>query len=86
MDCSSLDKLNKQSLLAKIIINCPELKHLIQSEKIESNTIYSTQEAFDNKQTEFYKIVNELIPENSKLIATARAHGDLKENYEYKSR
>uniref|UniRef100_UPI00404B7FF6 GreA/GreB family elongation factor n=2 Tax=Cephaloticoccus sp. TaxID=1985742 RepID=UPI00404B7FF6 len=36
------------------------------------------------KRAEYENIVSKKIPENSKAIATAREHGDLKENSEYK--
>lgn len=84
-DCSSLDKLTKQSILAKFITNCPEVKELLKSEEIETNAVYSSQDAYEKKQKEYYQLVNELIPQNARSINTARAHGDLRENFEYKA-
>jgi transcription elongation factor GreA len=40
--------------------------------------------SFERKREEYETIVSKKIPENSKAIATAREHGDLKENSEYK--
>src|ERR1019366_2603695 len=40
--------------------------------------------SFERKREEYEIIVSKRIPENSKAIATAREHGDLKENSEYK--
>ena len=84
-DSSSLDKLNQQSLLAKFIIQCPEVKELMKSDEVKSNAIYSSKEAYDQKQKEFYELVNTLIPQNAKNISIAREHGDLRENFEYKA-
>ncbi|HEX2099581.1 MAG TPA: transcription elongation factor GreA, partial [Candidatus Synoicihabitans sp.] len=40
--------------------------------------------SYDRRREEYDAIVSKKIPENSKAIATAREHGDLKENSEYK--
>jgi transcription elongation factor GreA len=40
--------------------------------------------SYDRKREEYDTIVSKKIPENSKAIAAAREHGDLKENSEYK--
>jgi transcription elongation factor GreA len=46
---------------------------------------YCTMAMFEKKKNEYQKIMTVDIPENSKDIATARAHGDLRENAEYQS-
>ncbi len=46
---------------------------------------YATQKQIDAKQQELTQIMKVDIPENIKDIATARAHGDLRENFEYKA-
>ncbi|MDI6736495.1 MAG: GreA/GreB family elongation factor [bacterium] len=46
---------------------------------------YATQRQIDAKQQELTQIMKVDIPENIKDIATARAHGDLRENFEYKA-
>src|SRR5690606_22845781 len=43
-----------------------------------------SKESYDQKQAEYENLVNVLIPENKQAIATAREHGDLRENAEYK--
>ena len=43
-----------------------------------------SRESYNRKREEYDNIVSKKIPENSKAIATAREHGDLKENSEYK--
>ena len=43
-----------------------------------------SRESYERRHAEYELIVSTKIPENSKSIATAREHGDLKENSEYK--
>jgi transcription elongation factor GreA len=40
--------------------------------------------SYEHKRVEYEDIVSRRIPENSKAIAAAREHGDLKENSEFK--
>lgn len=47
--------------------------------------IYATSEAVDAKRSELQQILSVDIPANRKAIAEARAMGDLRENFEYKS-
>ena len=44
----------------------------------------SKRESLDRKKLELQEIVTKKIPENSRAIAAAREHGDLRENSEYK--
>ena len=85
MGCASLDKSTKQSIIAKFIIDCPEVKNLMKSEKTQTVAIYSSEKMFEKKQAELYHISNVLIPQNARDISTARAHGDLRENFEFKA-
>ncbi len=85
MACASLDKSTKQSIVAKFIIDCPEVKNLMKSETTQTEAIYSSEKMFEKKQAELYHISNVLIPQNARDISTARAHGDLRENFEYKA-
>ncbi|MEL0119750.1 MAG: transcription elongation factor GreA [Opitutae bacterium] len=43
-----------------------------------------SQKSFDARQVEYKELVEVKIPENKEAIATAREHGDLRENAEYK--
>ena len=43
-----------------------------------------SQKSFDLAKSEYEELINVKIPENKEAIATAREHGDLKENSEYK--
>jgi transcription elongation GreA/GreB family factor len=47
--------------------------------------LYATPEAVENKRRELQQILSIDIPANRKAIAEARALGDLRENFEYKS-
>lgn len=85
MGCSSLDKTSKQSIIAKFIIDCPEVKNLMKIETTQSAAVYSSQKMFEKKQDELYRISNVLIPQNARDINTAREHGDLRENFEFKA-
>ena len=84
LDCS-LDKMSKQSILAKFIIECPDVRNLMKTERIKTNVVYSSQAAYIQKQEDLNHITTVLIPQNSRNIALAREHGDLRENFEYKA-
>ena len=79
------EELTKKSLLARFIKIFPGIQSLVaaDAESKEEQLIVS-RESFERKRTEYEAIVSKKIPENSKAIATAREHGDLKENSEYK--
>jgi transcription elongation GreA/GreB family factor len=49
------------------------------------NTLYATQEKVEEKRVEMKQILAVDIPANRKAIEEARAMGDLRENFEYKS-
>ena len=84
LDCS-LDKMNKQSILAKFITVCPDVRSLMKTERIKADVVHSSQDGFIKKQGELNHITNVLIPQNSRNISIAREHGDLRENFEYKA-
>jgi transcription elongation factor GreA len=50
----------------------------------KDDTFLVSRASFERKREEYETIVSKKIPENSKAIASAREHGDLKENSEYK--
>ncbi len=51
----------------------------------DDQAIYSTREAIEAKRKELEHLVRREIPDNRKAIEEARALGDLRENFEYKS-
>ena len=50
----------------------------------EDEGLIVSQASFDSAKAEYEDLITVKIPENKEAIATAREHGDLKENSEYK--
>jgi transcription elongation GreA/GreB family factor len=88
----------KQSLIVKLSREYPILKKLFETGKVKKIMLSSSKDkanrtkeeiyitsfkSFNEKIKELNDIINVQIPENTKAIATARAHGDLRENAEY---
>jgi transcription elongation factor GreA len=79
------EELTKKSLLARFIKIFPGIQSLVASDaESKEEQVLVSRESFERKRAEYETIVSKKIPENSKAIATAREHGDLKENSEYK--
>jgi len=79
------EELTKKSLLARFIKIFPNIQSLVAADaEGKEDQLLVSRESFERKRTEYEAIVSKKIPENSKAIATAREHGDLKENSEYK--
>jgi len=53
--------------------------------KKKEDWIFSTREAFEVKRSELENLIKVELPTNRKAIGEAAAHGDLKENFEYKA-
>jgi transcription elongation factor GreA len=79
------EELTKKSLLARFIKIFPNIQSLVAADaETKDDQFLVSKESFERKREEYEAIVSKKIPENSKAIATAREHGDLKENSEYK--
>jgi transcription elongation factor GreA len=79
------EELTKKSLLARFIKIFPSIQTIIASEaEGKEEQLLVSRESYNRKREEYETIVSKKIPENSKAIAAAREHGDLKENSEYK--
>ena len=79
------EELTKKSLLARFIKIFPNIQSLVAVDaEAKEEQLLVSRESFERKREEYETIVSKKIPENSKAIATAREHGDLKENSEYK--
>ena len=79
------EQLTKKSLLARFIKIFPSIQSLVASDADgKEEQLLVSRESYERKREEYETIVSKKIPENSKAIATAREHGDLKENSEYK--
>ena len=79
------EELTKKSLLARFIKLFPKIQSLVAKDaESKEEQLLVSKGSFERKRDEYETIVSKKIPENSKAIATAREHGDLKENSEYK--
>ena len=81
------DLMDKKSLVIDAVNAYPETKTLIekQDEKKKEEVFYTSIEKLREKQKELETLMSVTIPENSRDIARAREHGDLRENAEYKA-
>ncbi len=79
------EELTKKSLLARFIKIFPNIQSLvaIDAEAKEEQVLVS-RASYDRRREEYENLVSKKIPENSRAIANAREHGDLRENSEYK--
>jgi transcription elongation GreA/GreB family factor len=79
------EELTKKSLLARFIKLFPSLQSLVAGEsETKDDKFLVSRSSYEHKRVEYEDIVSRRIPENSKAIAAAREHGDLKENSEFK--
>jgi transcription elongation factor GreA len=81
------ENLTKKSLIARFIKQFPTVQTLLEGESAESSAVEAlivSQKSFDAAKKEYEGLISKKIPENKEAIATAREHGDLKENSEYK--
>jgi transcription elongation factor GreA len=79
------EELTKKSLLARFIKIFPKIQSLVAADaESKEEQLLVSKVSFERKREEYENVVSKKIPENSKAIATAREHGDLKENSEYK--
>lgn len=80
------EDLNKRSLLGRFVRAYPELEALISGEREEKQeSLIVSWESLQKRQEEYEDLVNKKIPENSRDLAEAAGHGDLKENAEFKA-
>jgi transcription elongation GreA/GreB family factor len=79
------EDLTKKSLLARFIKIFPAIQSLVASDaESKEEQLLVSRESHERKQQEYEVLKSKKIPENSKAIAAAREHGDLKENSEDK--
>ena len=79
------EELTKKSLLARFIKIFPNIQSLVAADaEGKEEQLLVSRKSFERKREEYETIVSKKIPENSKAIAAAREHGDLRENSEYK--
>lgn len=75
---NGLETYQREQLLAALHLRHPHLRE-------EEEPLYATPEAISAKRAELKEIVSKELPANRKAIEEARALGDLRENFEYKS-
>jgi len=81
------EDLSKKSLLARFIKLFPSIQGLVSGEtgaEAVDEGLFVSQPSYDERKAEYEELVATKIPKNKEDIAEARAHGDLKENAEYK--
>lgn len=79
------EELTKKSLLARFIKLFPSLQSLVAGEaESKDEQLIVSRSSYEKKRIEYEEIVSKRIPDNSKAIAAAREHGDLRENSEFK--
>ncbi len=77
--------LDRKSLMARVIKKVPETQEMVtgEGESKGDDSLVVSFESLDRRKAELEDLVNNKIPTNIKEIAAARAHGDLRENFEY---
>jgi transcription elongation factor GreA len=79
------EELTKKSLLARFIKIFPKIQSLVAADaEGKEELLLVSRASYDRKREEYEATVAKKIPENSKAIAAAREHGDLRENSEFK--
>lgn len=74
-----LESFQRQALVNAVDLRFPDLR------RAEETPLYATPESIERKKEELTTILEEEIPANRRAIEEARAMGDLRENFEYKS-
>ena len=79
------EELTKKSLLARFIKLFPSLQSLVAGDaEAKDEQLLVSRSSYEKRRNEYEEIVTKRIPDNSKAIAAAREHGDLRENSEFK--
>ena len=87
MECPVFGELDRKSLMARVIRAKPETQELVSGEtqRKKKEDLMVSWPSLEKRQAELDDLVRTRIPQNTKEIAVARSHGDLRENFEYKS-
>jgi transcription elongation GreA/GreB family factor len=79
------EELSKKSVLARFIKLYPSIQSLVdEGGSQKPKALIVSEASFAARKAEYEELVSKKIPENKEAIATAREHGDLRENSEYK--
>ncbi|MEK7339177.1 MAG: GreA/GreB family elongation factor, partial [Verrucomicrobiota bacterium] len=83
--CHSLSDHDQKIFVSLAEVAYPQLAKLHKKEPQEDLTIWTTQEGYQKLQQRIQQIATVETVENAKEIEIARAHGDLRENAEFKA-
>ncbi|MCL6756066.1 MAG: GreA/GreB family elongation factor [Candidatus Rhabdochlamydia oedothoracis] len=83
--CHSLSDHDQKIFVSLAEVAYPQLAKLHKKEVQEDLTIWTTQEGYQKLQQRIQQIATVETVENAKEIEIARAHGDLRENAEFKA-
>jgi transcription elongation factor GreA len=83
------EDLSKKSLLARFIKLYPSIQAIVggeptTSDSSDSEELVVSKQSLADRKKEYEILITKKIPQNKEEIAEARAHGDLRENAEYK--
>lgn len=84
------EDLSKKSLLARFIKLFPSVQAVVDGEsggialESDDDSLIVSKDSFEERKKEYENLIQVKIPKNKEDIAEARAHGDLRENAEYK--
>ncbi|MBI5380843.1 MAG: GreA/GreB family elongation factor [Opitutae bacterium] len=79
------EELTKKSLLARFIKIFPSIQSLVAADaEGKDEQLIVSHASYERKREEYETLISKKIPENSRAIAAAREHGDLRENSEFK--
>lgn len=79
---AALEDYRREPLLAALHLKFPDLQ---ADQEAESDDLYALPASIEAQREKLRELVEEEIPANRKAIEEARAMGDLRENFEYKS-
>ncbi len=88
MATPAIDDLTRRSLLARVIKAHPMVLDMVDGDNplpVVDDTLIVSWDSLDRKKAELEDLVRNQIPDNTRQIAIAREHGDLRENFEFKS-
>ena len=81
------EELNKRSLLGRIVRAYPEMQAMLEGDTSneKQEALIVSWESLERRKEEYEDLIKKKIPENTREIAIARDHGDLRENFEFKA-
>ena len=88
MATPAIDDLTRRSLLARVIKSHELVREMVAGDTappVVDDTLLVSETSLARKKAELDDLVRNLIPDNTRQIAIAREHGDLRENFEFKS-